>query len=527
MAFPPPPLPLELTDAIIDELSDDRDSLKAIALTSPKFVGRAKKHLHREVVISSAKPETFERLEGCFSGFKGFVKVLRLAFMKKRCKEGVDLAKRIAPHLQKLEEIKIEDTVYDEKLFNGLIQSLDRVHTLRLSNVWFNSFAEFAALLSHLPNLRNLRMHRVRTEDTHHDDSYRLAAKSDPPPLLEVIHTGGCLFSGQLFEWLCRLPELRIRSAQLIFPSNVDGTPLFEFMKRTSGSLTHLDLDLYTSRYPLGILNGSRKTDSTFTKPLLVNMPKLESITFGSLPLCPDSSPGPEGGLEGKLNLSWVTDILKDADPTSLSHIQFNCTLWEVQDLEYFPFEEAASVLTTRHFPSLQSVTFLISLEYAKKEDFTSKVSCVIRDRLHTLAKDGILHIHTPPANTLGEWRRERGSNWGRGPDFLFPSNPPLGDELLHMGFETIRQVIEWEAQVDDISVSDAIFERHALNIQPALPLLRPLGRGPAHENVEREFLAQVLTTDAHEWDPEYMEPLDNFVGTYLAPPPNPGGLGQ
>ncbi|CAL1716724.1 unnamed protein product [Somion occarium] len=444
-----PSLPLELTDTIIDNLGDDRRTLKAFALAGSTLSGRARRNLHRTVRISSDRLSEIQRLEDVYESFKDYIKDLTIAYGAENL-EMIMSAKRIINNLRHLEEVKIEDTMYDAQAFEDLFVSQGQnIHTLRISKVSFNGFDSFVSLVSQFRRLRYLRMDVTDVyEDTDAPDDDAADQLPEtmttrtlslaPPPSLRSLYTGGCTFIHELLTWLCHSPEVNVQDVQVAFPMNTDGMPLFNFMQHISQSLTHLDLDLYAMADNLvDADNDWREADVTFGMPLLSDMPNLQSLTFGSLPLDPTLIDEFESSFTTifssyskcdttcDVNFLWIPKVLQDIGAPRLRQIQFNCTIWQPECVDLFPFHSVNSVLTrimdNRLLPCLKTVTFLISVPTAASlsvifngqylYDFMVIATRNICGNLPTLVNNGLLRIVECEESTLGEWR-QYGSSW-------------------------------------------------------------------------------------------------------------------
>lgn len=240
----PPDLPVELTDKIVDDLKDDRRALRVLTLAARRFTDRAKKYLHHDISVSSKRKDEITRLVVAYQGFREHVKVFRVSYHGKNASY-IHLALCVLDDLPHLEEVVIEHTKFNPKVFQDMFfHHGTTVHTLHLHDVTFETFSAFASLVAPLRQLRTLYIDTVQLRL-----DFLKTAKRNPPPLLQNLQIRTCGFTDLLFAWLERLKEVRITQLQVVYAVHRDGTPLFNLMRLLSGSLTHLDLDLYVHGY--------------------------------------------------------------------------------------------------------------------------------------------------------------------------------------------------------------------------------------------------------------------------------------
>lgn len=385
---------------IIDELDYDRDALRAMALTSSKLVDRSRTHLHHHIRVPFKSPRAVTRLEAAFMGFMPYIRIFNLEYHQKNA-HCIRSARRIMHNLRHLEVVVLNLNMYeyDPELFRDFFPRDGNIRTLHLFDITFKTFHDFAHLLAHFPQLRELHMYNVT--GTFSSDESVACVTEDPPSLLEAIYADEHYFADIMSDWFAFCStEVRITRLKIFYPVTLDGAPLFRLMRKLSPTLTHLDLNLFPS--------GSRLTSSSddiavmhasFNGPLLAHMSNLQSLTFGRIPLCYPASETPSEFSPPE----WILNILKYVDTSSLRQINFNCSISRLEDIKSFPFNEVLSILSARSFPLLNAISFSINDRRMFYTDLVADVTRIIYKRLPELASRNLLQVDISAEFTWAE----------------------------------------------------------------------------------------------------------------------------
>ncbi|KAI0752917.1 hypothetical protein C8Q80DRAFT_1267382 [Daedaleopsis nitida] len=170
-------LPPELLDQIIDNLHNDKDSLRACSLVCRSLVSSARFHLFRTILI---RDDNYKRMVSLFvdtaPGLALFVRNLTLEHggldetfkHLQRIMEGKEaksllrsFIQIIVPRTKNVQRLTLKDVPLDNSIVDMLAPHLPQLDTLSLFDCWFRCNADLDKLVRDHPAIHTIRCGRV------------------------------------------------------------------------------------------------------------------------------------------------------------------------------------------------------------------------------------------------------------------------------------------------------------------------------------------------------------------------------
>ncbi|KAJ7669970.1 hypothetical protein DFH06DRAFT_1372538 [Mycena polygramma] len=218
-----PRMPPELTDRIIDCLSDSQPDLRACSLVCRQWLPSSRHHLFESVTMQPTL-EFLTMLQAPSDPVRHHTQTLDFRIWPPRMDTITSQILDRLSHASRLKTIILGPS--PPLALNS--QALSRVSTLSLQHSCFSSGADFACFLSGFPALRELEL-----------------------KALESLSIQGLRGKSAILPWIS-CPELapRTRTLSLSLPTQVDSAALSvlsKYLRHLEGHLQYLQLDLYPS----------------------------------------------------------------------------------------------------------------------------------------------------------------------------------------------------------------------------------------------------------------------------------------
>jgi len=209
-------LPQEVTDSVIDSLSDNRDSLKACALVQRSWLPRARHHLHHTVVLDCSQRK-IPSANYYSTGAAKYVRSLKVVTPPSPPAQGVrtDAKARavwkIIPRFTELRDLTLvfSNWTGPGKTWEWLRPAAQHVRQLNLVFASFVHSADFFEFVGMFPELESLSLTNISF-----GTATLTAIPVAPPQGLRELRVRGHIVPPDVTLafalWLCRLPRSAI-----------------------------------------------------------------------------------------------------------------------------------------------------------------------------------------------------------------------------------------------------------------------------------------------------------------------------
>ncbi|KAJ6516670.1 hypothetical protein C8R47DRAFT_1313067 [Mycena vitilis] len=235
-----PRMPPELTDRIIDCLSDSHPDLRACALVCRQWLPSSSHHLFESITVQPTL-HFLSMLQTPSNVVQNHTQTLDIRVWPPRMDP---VTSQILDHL--CHALRLKTIIVGPSPPSALTsQALSHVTKLSLQHSSFKSCADFSCFLSSFPALRELELKSVIWADAQNNVCPQIQLK------LESVSIQGLRGKSAILPWLSS-PEFapRGRTLCLSLPPKVDSASLSvlsKFLSHLDGHLQYLQLDLYPS----------------------------------------------------------------------------------------------------------------------------------------------------------------------------------------------------------------------------------------------------------------------------------------
>lgn len=239
------PLPIEITDQIVDSLEGDPDALKTFTLVSRSGLPRCREYIHHDVYIRAGDATAVQRQLQRYSlpHLRNLVRQLRVD--GSQCSD-VDLCDCISTLLSQLSSVRLI-VVHEDLPHPVTVERLIRATpypehvSLHIGPRVFTS-QNFYRLLKSLPTISRLVLNTVHwnwpDENWHPEPELASGAVL---PNLRFVEMSYCMQQDQFLRWLCidnsELETVFLSIMEGGFPACLNST-----LHAMRNSLTHLEL---------------------------------------------------------------------------------------------------------------------------------------------------------------------------------------------------------------------------------------------------------------------------------------------
>jgi hypothetical protein len=255
MSFPPP---LELCEAIIDQLHSDKPSLRACSLTCNAWVPRSRYHLLHYIGLYPFNVQNFLDILSSTASPGSYVRTLKINEGRGRYRTEPrwlsDALPLLAKHMLEITKLDIdlmEWHLLDEAARAGITSGFQSVEILVLTNVKFKMFTQLANLVASFPSLKSLSCDGLSGVE----DGAPIAVPLTYPPCgLHALHLGPFPKSAFVDWFLSQdtIPEIRTLS---LAHSLSQAQNVGRLLQGLGPRLEHLEIGL-TSHFEKGQAAG-------------------------------------------------------------------------------------------------------------------------------------------------------------------------------------------------------------------------------------------------------------------------------
>lgn len=246
-------LPQEVSDAIIDCLEDDRDALKACALTRRNWVHRSRHHLHQHVTIDCSAPK-IPSASYYSTGAAQYIRKLKLVAPPSPTLYGGQNAKTrslwtVIPRFTEIKSLTLmfSNWVGLGKPYGALADITRNVTHLDLVYASFNQLDDLFDFLAMFPVLESLSLASLSFGFSYASSSVNFAS---PPPNLRSLryttHSTAPGFAHCLAQWLSHLPVASSPMFSLTWASAAN-EGFVRVLRGLNSRLAHLDIPAWTA----------------------------------------------------------------------------------------------------------------------------------------------------------------------------------------------------------------------------------------------------------------------------------------
>ncbi|KAF7325554.1 hypothetical protein MKEN_00404800 [Mycena kentingensis (nom. inval.)] len=329
MAFSPPVLPPELTDIVINELSDSRNNLRNLSLVARSWLPASRHHLYASLTMRGEDIASFiAHLDAPHGTFARFLRALVISFG-----ENGDLG-LLATHLARfscLERIRLRETVY-----MGHFAALPSLECLELAGVYFTEPSELTLLIRGFPKLKRLHLSRVSVWTPCAIDIEPL-----PQTLLDYVELD--IQDETLLSWLQAVPASRVlASARAATPAQ--SGRISDYLVSVGPRLKELTFCFRTTEQPAAIEFGRFPKLITLR---LVNSPALHRLETWD-------------AYFRKCLPSLLQRLASKNTKPALQRLEIDVTIYStaLMDLPHSALDTLKALFASRKFESLRLVQF-------------------------------------------------------------------------------------------------------------------------------------------------------------------------
>jgi hypothetical protein len=405
-----PRLPPELTDTIIDNLSDDKPALATCSYVCRAWMARSRYHHFEHVYLTYEDRDRIRAfpilLDSVLSTITPHIRSLHLA-------EGRAPSDRwLNDHLMDLamfsavESLTIENatiTHLDSPIIMTFLPTFRMLKELHLLQPYFRSFAQLVNIFGACPLLEHISL----DEFNYWNLIYHQYPSINEHPLrhLKTLELGVC-DKVAVIDWLLagdKIPALTKFRATVLTPHQI--APTGALLHALGLSLEHLEIgsgrDYRDSADFSGTLLASLNTLSssvTYSSSLvdeirrhidLSNHTHLRAVCFTEYLL--------EHHVEASENISWIPVVLSQIVPSHIEELEFHIVVSDPKDLEAFNWDAITNILVKTSFSRLRTLRFYAEMEVAYLESVVRidepKVMELISRKLATWAALGVLSM--------------------------------------------------------------------------------------------------------------------------------------
>ncbi|KAJ7669997.1 hypothetical protein DFH06DRAFT_1321025 [Mycena polygramma] len=237
-----PQMPPELTDRIIDCLSDSQPDLRACSLVCRQWLSSSRHHLFQSVTVQPTL-EFLTMLQAPSDPVRHHTQTLDFRFWPPRMDA---ITSQILDRLSHASRLKT--LILGPSPPSALhCQALSRVSTLSLQHSCFSSCVDFACFLTSFPALRELELKAITWADARDNVIPQIKLE------LESLSIEGLRGKSAVLPWLsCPERAPRTRELSLPLPTKIDSAALAvlsKYLRHLEGHLQYLQLDLYPSQH--------------------------------------------------------------------------------------------------------------------------------------------------------------------------------------------------------------------------------------------------------------------------------------
>ncbi|EKM58641.1 uncharacterized protein PHACADRAFT_253122 [Phanerochaete carnosa HHB-10118-sp] len=334
-------LPQEVTDSVIDHLSDDRDSLKVCALVQRSWLPRARHHLHRNVALDCSQKKA-PSANYYSTGAAKCVRSLKVITLPSPPAQGVrtDAKARavwkVIPRFTELHDLTLvfSNWTGPARSWEWLRPAAQHVRRLNLVFATFMHSADFFEFVAMFPELERLSLTNISF------GTATLTAIPVAPPHTWYIVPPEVTLAFAL--WLCRLPRPAIPQFNVQWEVHQPGC-LVPVVDGLGPRLAQLALPLWSTR---GVPSDVIKT-------------ALHSISF--ITAAPEIA---KDGVEEAL--AFLTRIRVSELRSVVFDVRATAPLEAVSEQALEALDEALFGLPHSRFSSLEKVVFRVSHSAAR-----------------------------------------------------------------------------------------------------------------------------------------------------------------
>jgi hypothetical protein len=402
-----PKLPSELTDAIIDNVSEDKHALAKCSNVCKAWLPRSRYHHFEHVSLSYEDPDRVRAFIALFdsvpSTITPHIRSLHLA-------EGrAPLERWLNDHLAKLtmfasvESLTIENATFthlDSPIMTTFLPSFRMLRELCLLRPYFRSFAQLVQIFGACPLLEHVSLDEFHYWNLIHHQHPSI----DEQPLLclKTLELGVC-DKVAVIDWLLaghKVPAITKLRATILTPHQIASTgallcalaPSLEHLEIGSGRGYHDSAD-FTGTQSCSHLNtlflSLLLADEMRRHINLLNHPHLRAVHFTEYLL--------EHHVAASENLSWIPTILSHITLSRIEELVFHIVVSDPKDLEAFNWDALTNTLVETSFPKLRTLQFHAEVEIVYLESVVRldqpKVADLIKRKLPTWATLGVLSM--------------------------------------------------------------------------------------------------------------------------------------
>ncbi|EMD39707.1 hypothetical protein CERSUDRAFT_112011 [Gelatoporia subvermispora B] len=379
-----PRLPPELTDIIIDLVSDDSVSLRSCSLTCSSWLPRTRVHLFKNVSVSVRNAEAFEKLITITPEIGSYVREIHVyhqhgVYQSSPVWLDTNILRPLSKYLQQVRKIVLAgEGTYTP---TSLIQ-LPSIEILEIRDCGIDSLDDLLSLMVGLPRLRS-----IISRGTDYGPSHKPPKRQDEaPPSLRVLEfVQSFMTPGIYMDWLIAQSMCTHLESLTAVPVAMQHIPhLGRVVQACSSTLRHIRISVEEIDGESSGVWSSQFTlqDCTELQVLEMDSPALSSVDL--LPL--------------EISYDWIGKLLGQVRSPKIREVTLGISQLDERILQDTVWERFVKLLSEESLSSLRRVT-VHTIAMDGRADWIGRVLTRVKSDLADLEGRGALaleHFSSP-----------------------------------------------------------------------------------------------------------------------------------